>query len=173
MLKKLSNREKYSIYAAIAAMVIFTLFQFICFPALDKRDRLKSAYKAKIRMLEEMQTLKTEYRNLGRRAQQLKAQFSRREKGFFLFSFLDRLAREVGVKDNIAYMKPTRNVQKKRSIKISSVEMKIQAVSLSKLADYIYKAETSQNMVVIRRASLTKKGKSSIDAVLQVEAMEL
>ena len=70
-------------------------------------------------------------------------------------------------------MKPTRSVQRNRAIKISSVEMKIQAVGLSKLADYLYKAETSQNMVIIRRASITKKGKAGIDAVLQVEAMDL
>ena len=172
MLRKLSNREKYSTYAAFAGLVIFIFFQFICFPAMDKRDRLKSAFKAKIQMLEDMQTLKAEYRDLGERAKQLKAQFLKREKGFTLFSFLDKLARDVGVKNNIAYMKPSRNVQKNRSIKVSSVEMKIQAIGLSKLADYLYKAETSQNMVVIRRASITKKGKTGIDAVLQVEAME-
>jgi general secretion pathway protein M len=140
---------------------------------VEKRDRLKSAFQVKIRMLEDMQKLKVEYRGLGERAKQLKAQFSKREKGFTLFSFLDKLARDVGVKNNIVYMKPSRNVQKNRSIKVSSVEMKIQAIGLPKLADYLYKAETSQNMIIIRRASLTKKGKTGIDAVLQVEAMEL
>ncbi|HIJ55902.1 MAG TPA: hypothetical protein HPQ03_07245 [Deltaproteobacteria bacterium] len=173
MLRKLSNREKYSIYAAFAVMVIFVFFQFICFPAMEKRDRLKSAFQAKIRMLEDMQKLKAEFRDLGDRAKQLKVQFSKREKGFTLFSFLDKLAQEVGVKNNIAYMKPSRNVQKNSSIKISSVEMKIQSIGLSKLADYLYKAETSPNMVIIRRASLTKKGTTDIDAVLQVEAMDL
>ena len=173
MLRKLSNREKYSFYAAFAALVIFVFFQFICFPAMDRRERLKSAFQAKIQMLEDMQTLKVEYRGLGERAKQLKAQFSKREKGFTLFSFLDKLAHDVGVKNNIAYMKPSRNVQKNRSIKVSSVEMKIQSIGLSKLADYLYKAETSQNMIIIRRASITKKGKTGIDAVLQVEAMEL
>ena len=173
MLRKLSNREQYSIYAAAAALVVFVFFQFICFPAVEKRDRLKSAFKAKIQMLEDMQKLKSEYRDLGERAKQHKAQFLKREKGFTLFSFLDKLARDVGVKNNIAYMKPSRNVQKNRSIKVSSVEMKIQAIGLSKLADYLYKAETSQNMVIIRRASITKKGKTDVDAVLQVEAVEL
>ena len=124
-------------------------------------------------MLEDMQKLKAEHRGLGERAKQRKAQYSKRDKGFTLFSFLDKLASDVGVKKNIAYMKPSRNIHKNRSIKISSVEMKIQAIGLSKLADYLYKAETSQNMIIIRRASLTKKGKTGIDAVLQVEAMEL
>ena len=173
MLRKLSKREKYSIYAVSAALVIFVFFQFICFPAMDRRDRLKSAFKAKIQMLEDMQKLKAEYRGLGERAKLLKAQFLKREKGFTLFSFLDKLASDVGVKNNIVYMKPSHNVQKNRSIKVSSVEMKIQAIGLSKLADYLYKAETSQNMIIIRRASLTKKGKTGIDAVLQIEAMEL
>ena len=173
MLRKLSNREKIAIYAGFAALVIFIFFQFVCFPALDRRDRLKSAAQGKVKMLEEMQQLAIEYHDIGRRTRLLEKQLTKREKGFSLFSFLDRLASEVGVKNNIAYMKPSRSVQKNRSVKISSVEMKIQAISLSKLADYLYRAETSHNMVIIRRASLTKKGKSGIDAVLQVEAVEL
>ena len=173
MLRKLSNRETYAVCAALAALIIFVFFQFVCFPALDRRDRLKSAFQGKIRMLMEMQQLAAEYRDIGRRTKALETQFSKREEGFSLFSFLDRLAQEAGLKNNIAYMKPSRNVQKNRSVKISSVEMKIEAISLSKLADYLYRAETSQNMVIIRRASLTKKGKTGIDAVLQVEAMEL
>lgn len=173
MIRKLSNRERYSIFTALVLLVVFVFFQFICFPAMDRRDRLQSVYRSKGQMLEEMQKLKVEYIALGEKAKQIKAKFSKREKSFTLFSFLDRLARDVGVKNNIAYMKPTRSVQKNRSIKISSVEMKIQSVGISKLADYLFKAETSPNMVVIRRASITKKGKTGIDAVLQVEAMEL
>ena len=173
MLRKLSNREKYSIFIALVLLVVFVFFQFVCFPALDRRDRLQSTYRTKGQMLEEMQKLNVEYIVLGEKAKQIKAKFSKREKSFTLFSFLDRLARDVGVKNNIAYMKPTRSTQKNRAIKISSVEMKIQAVGISKLANYLYLAETSPNMVIIKRASITKKGKTGIDAVLQVEAMDL
>lgn len=35
--KKLSNREKYSIYAALGAIAVFIIIQFIISPAIDKK----------------------------------------------------------------------------------------------------------------------------------------
>ena len=72
-------------------------------------------------------------------------------------------------------MKPSSAVQKEGPYKISRVEMKLQGISLAKLADYLYQVETSPNMVTIRRASFIKqtKGGGGIDTVLQVETMSL
>ncbi len=175
MARRLSNRERYAVYAASIAICLFVIVQFILFPAIDNKARLKRSLQVKTKVLEEMRGLQAEFDAIKQKSEQLKRRFATREKGFTLFSFLDRLARDTGIKNQIAYMKPASAVQKKGQFKISTVEMKIQAVSLSKLADYLYEIETSKNMVTIKRASFVKKGKGKglIDAVLQVETVEI
>ncbi len=84
-----------------------------------------------------------------------------------------RVAGQTGVKEHITYMKPSISGQKENSYKISSVEMKLQAVSMAQLTAYLYMVETSRNMVRIKRISISKTGKHEgfIDAVLQVETL--
>jgi hypothetical protein len=53
--------------------------------------------------------------------------------------------------------------------------MKLQAVTMKQLAAYIHRVETSNNMVTVKRLSISKKGKQEgfINAVLQVETIEI
>jgi general secretion pathway protein M len=126
-------------------------------------------------MLEQMQKLQSEYAALTQSEKTSKSRFRRRPKGFTLFSFLDRLAGESGIKDRISYMKPSKKAQKNSPYKISRVEMKLEAISLEQLANYLYGIETSQNMVDITKISISKKDKKQglLTAVLQVETVEI
>jgi len=172
---RLSKREKYTVFTAIAAVGMYILIQYVCFPTLDYRSRLHRTLKQKTDVLAQMQHLQTEYQDLMQNAERLKRRYARRQKGFTLFSFLDRLARDTGIKDNIAYMKPSNAAQKDSAYKVSIVEVKLQGINLTTLTDYLYGVETSRNAITIKRMSITKKGKNKglIDAVLQVEVVEI
>jgi general secretion pathway protein M len=171
---KLSNREKYAVYAATGALSVFALLQFVLFPALDNRTQLKRHLQVKRSALVEMRKLQADYHAIQQQSEQLKRRYTSRTKGFTLFSFLDRLASDTGIKDHIAYMKPSSTVQRNQSYKVLTVEMKLQGVGLDVLTKYLYGIETSQNIVVIKRASFVKKGKDkgALDVVLQVETIE-
>jgi general secretion pathway protein M len=82
---------------------------------------------------------------------------------------------EAGIKDKITYMKPSSSVLKNSPYKTSIVEMKLQSVTLAELADYLYRVETSENFVSVKRISISKLGKqeASVNAVLQVETLEI
>ena len=103
------------------------------------------------------------------------ALFNQREKGFNLFSFLDKLAGETGLKDKIIYMKPSTSISKDRKHKTSMVEMKLQAINLKHLTTYLYHVETSKNMVFITRVSISKtdKDKGVVNTVLNVVTLEI
>ena len=175
MSRKLSKREKYAVSAATGMLCVIAFFQFVLFPAIDNRARLKRTLEVKTKVLEQMQRFRTEYETVTHRSERLKRRYASRAKGFRLFSFLDKLASETGIKDHIAYMKPSSSIQKNAPFKISMVEMKLQAISLKQLTDYLYGVETSKNMVTVRRASFVKKGRKqdAIDAVLQVETVDI
>ncbi len=171
----MNKRERYVILLASGVIGIFLIITFVVEPFLSRTDQLKKSLQDKAVVLEKMRQLQSEYGRLIQKAAVSKALFNRRQKGFKLFSFLDQLAGEAGIKDNITYMKPTTKVQKNSSHRISRVEMKLDAITLKQLTTYLYGVETSKNMVEINRISISKKDKKKglLTAVLQVETVEI
>ena len=155
---KLNKRERYAILATIGIIVIFLIAQLIVEPILSRTEQKKKSLRVKSAMLEEMQRYQAEYRELTQQANISKSRFRKRQRGFTLFSFMDRLAGEAGIKDRISYMKPSKKVQRNGPYKISRVEMKLDAITLKQLTNYLYGLETSSNMVDIKKISITKKG---------------
>jgi general secretion pathway protein M len=172
---KISKREKYAIWAASGLIAIFVITQLIIAPLLDKRERLVRGIQVNTKIYIDIRILKKEYEALKKRADTATKSMRTRPKGFTLFSFLDQLAGRAGLKDNIAYMKPTVTTHENSPYKTSVVETKLQAVTLQRLTAYIHMIETSNNMVSLKRLSISKKSKQTgfVDAVLLAETIEL
>ncbi len=173
MFKSLSNRGKNSILAACVLILIFMVSQSLVAPFLSKRDRVANAIKVQGKVLAHMMQLKSEYDAVKIRADVSKQRIENRDKFFTLFSFLDELSGKAGIKNNIAYMKPSTSIRKDSGYRLSQVEIKLQAITLKQLTGYLHMIETSDNMVTIRRLSISKTGnqKDFINAVLQAETM--
>jgi general secretion pathway protein M len=124
--------------------------------------------------LEEMRRLQAEYSALKEKLQLSQVSIGKREKGFTLYSFMNQLAGQAGIKDRISYMKPSNTIQKNSNYKLSRVEMKLDGVTLEQLTSYLYGIETSKNMVIVKKLSVSKKEKndSLINVILQVETLE-
>lgn len=174
MIKKLTKRKQYSIFAASSVILLFIGLQFVVWPALDKRKRLDRTLQVKEKILEKMIAFKSGHDAARQRSDLSKSYLANREKGFTLFSFLDRLSGEAGIKDHITYMKPSTTVQKNSPYKTTRVEMKLQSITLQQLTAYLYMVETSKNMVNIKRLTISKTGtqESYINVVLQIETLE-
>jgi len=170
----LNKREKVAVSAGIIFLSVFIFAQLIVMPVIEKRDALRNRLDAKKTTLAEMKNLRLEYLSIQKKAESSKQGFKNRTAGFTLFSFLDSLAGDTGLKDHIAYMKPSTTVAEGSGLKISRVEMKLSEITMEDLTSYLFKVETSKNMVMVKRLSITKTGKLSglIGAVLQVETME-
>jgi general secretion pathway protein M len=175
ILKNLNRRERYGVMLAAGVIVIFLIAVFIIEPFLSRSANMKNSLQAKADMLVEIQRMQSEYNSLTQQATISITRFQRRPKGFTLYSFMDRLAGESGIKDRISYMKPSKTVQKNSPYKISRVEMKLDEITLEQLANYLYGVETSQNMVQIKKISISKKDREQglLTAVLQVETVEI
>ncbi len=172
---RLNRRERLAVTVGTVCVIVFVAVQFVILPLKEKREQLERSIAAKSRTLGEMAALKAEYTALRAKAERAKVRMADRQSGFTLFSFLDALAEQAGVKDNITYMKPSRVDDKDSPYRVSMVEMKLQNINLKQLLPYLYKVETSKNIVFIRRISITKVGKDEhlIDAVLQVQTFEI
>lgn len=172
---KISKREKLFIGAAVAFILLFVVIQYGVTPFLNNKKRMTALLHAKGIQLQQMHQMKDEYDALLKQIEESKKRFAQREKGFALFSFLDRLAGESKIKENITYMKPSKSTQKDSPYIISSVEMKLQAINMKQLTSYLHMVETSKNFVYVRRISIsqTNKPEGFINVILQVETYEI
>jgi general secretion pathway protein M len=170
----LSRREKFSLEAGAIVLVIFCGLLWGLFPLLDRSERLGRTIAAKSAVFAELDGLKAEVQALNLQVEASQAQLAKRDPQFTLFSYLDQLAGRTGIKDKIAYMKPSTGTAKEGGQKIAVVELKIQALTLAQLVDYLHQIETSANMIHVQWLAITKAGKADgfIDAVLQAETIE-
>lgn len=172
---KLNRREKISIVAAAAAVVIFLVMQLLVFPLFDSNARLSRTLSTRQQELEQIRSLQEAYRKTTEKAEQAQRYLKTRRPGFTLFSFLETLAGQTGVKSHIAYMKPTTTSQKDSPYRLSMVEMKLQEVTMSQLLAYLHGIETSRDMIAVKRLSISKGEQNAdlINTVFQVETLEM
>lgn len=170
----LNKREKLSVAAAAVAIFIFVLLQFLVFPLLEKNEQLAGRLISRQQELEKIRLLQAEYRQTAHKAEQAQRFIERRERGFTLFSFLETLAGKTNVKNNIAYMRPTSTPGKDGPYRTSMVEMKLSGITTSQLMAYLYGIETSNNMIFVKRLSISKEERKAdlITTVFQVETLE-
>lgn len=170
-----TRRERLALMVAGGVIAAFLVVQLVIVPMVEKHRLLTRRLEAQSRSLQEMIAMQAEYVQLKGRTRQAQAELSSRKPGFTLFSFLDSLAGQTGLKDRIAYMKPSTNVQEGLPYKISVVETKLQGITMKQLTGYLYRVENSENSVRVRRLSISKEGsqQGTIDAVLLVETYEL
>ena len=166
---KLAKREQYLVSAAACFIIIISLFKFFIFPFFEKREYLQKGVMAKEEGLREVVMLSAEYQAHQKSAKDIQQILVKRKKGFTLFSFLDKAAGEAKVKEHIKYMKPSTS-KGMGPHKESLVELKLEAITLKQLVDYLYRIEAPEKVISIKRISIkeNKKDAGYLDAVLQV-----
>ena len=170
---KLAKREKYMVSFAVFAVAVFCLLQFMVFPFFEKRDNLRRGVKGKEQDLQEILALSVEYQTYKKGSQGVKKVLANRKKGFTLFSFLEKAAGAAEVKQHIKYMKPSKS-QGSGPYKESLVELKLESITLKQLVNYLYRVESPENVVRLKRVSIkeNKKEEGYMDAILQVLTFE-
>ena len=173
-LKKLNRREKYIVYGVGCLLALLIIVQFVIRPFFANKAQLERTLQTKKAELAQMRELQAEFQSLKDKIQQSQGRVNKRQKGFTLNSFLVQQAGQVGIKDRISSMKPSKTVQKNSKYKISRVEMKLDAITLQQLTSYLYGVETSKNMVMVKKLSISKKDKKQglINVIIQVETIE-
>ena len=166
---RLARRERYLVSLAACCIAIFLVFQFLVFPFFENRRRIQRGLKAKEKGLEEIMKLKADYQAYQKGSQNIQQALAKRKEGFTLFSFLEKAAGDAEVKARIKYMKPSVS-SGTGPYKESMVEMKLEVITLPQLVGYLYRIESPDDLVSIKRISISenKKEQGYLDAILQV-----
>ena len=169
----LSRREKWAVAAAVIGITTFLVMQFGVFPLMDRNRQLKRVVAAKTAVIADMQRLQSEYEDLRRRAEDTRRRIAGKGAGGTLFSILDKDAGRIGVKDRIAYMKPSTIEDKDSPYHITTVELKLQQITLAQLVAFLSSVEQDDETIGVRRMSLSRTGERerTIDAVLEFQTV--
>jgi general secretion pathway protein M len=164
-----------AVTAAVIALAVFLVLELIVLPVIDRGAVLRQEIKSKTQALQEMYSLKTEFASLSRYSKDVENDIKKRPRSFTLFSFIDKLAGTSGIKGNIAYMKPSSSNLKNSAYTLSTVEIKLNALTMEQLTAFLYGIENSPNTVWIKRLSISRGdgNQSLLNSVLQVETFEL
>lgn len=170
----LTPKDRRALVIGISALALFLLVQFVLFPLLDKRKRLNRGISIRQKGLVEMQEMQSRYTQLSRQSNTLEQLVSRRSGEFGLFSFLEKMAAEAEVKENIAYMKPS-DATGDGELQQSMVEMKLNAINLKQLVSFLERIESPENIVELKRISIqeNKKQEGTLDVIMQVISLVL
>lgn len=170
----LNRREKLFVGSGAGFLLLFMAFLFLIQPVFENRAALEVKLEQKKQTLSEMRTMHREFQSLQSRSEKAKAQYQKRPEGFSLFSFMDRLAGQTGLKENISYMKPSSSADDSSGLKMTYVELKLQDVTLEDLSSYLFRVETSENLVRVNSLTISKPGaeKSLLSVVMKAETVE-
>lgn len=172
MLSALSNRERDILSVASVIIMLFLMLHFIFLPAIERRQSLVKQLNAKQEALKEMAEFEKRYTDIKHSVEEEKRVAMRRDRSFTLFSFIDRLAQESNVKDNVAYMKPSTRKSENGDILFSSVKVKLDGIVMKQAVDFLHKIETSENFVHILSLSLSKAGdEQKLSVIIETETI--
>ena len=175
MALQINERDRKFLIGGGIFVALFILLQFAIFPVINSKKEQKRILAVKKSQYEVMLALKTKYDQLRGVENRSGNTGSNREKGFSLYAFMDRLAGTIAIKKDISYIKPSVVNSKAGGVKLDQVELKLLSIPMNKLVSYLYRIETSENGVFVKKLSITKAGKDKkqIDAVIMVQARAL
>jgi general secretion pathway protein M len=152
---------------AAGAVVCLALWQWVYVPVGDALQRARAGVEAAEVRLAELQQLRIEY-DQARQAGSTADQGARRSPGFTLFAFLEPLAVRDGLKENIAFLRPSER-QAGEGVREELVEMRIADVDLETLVPYLYHVETAPEQVGVKR--MTIRAQKRKDRLLTVDVV--
>ena len=168
-----NTRERIALCSVLLVIGMLIVAEWGVLPVIRYRKSLDQAIRTKALELEEIQSLRKTHALLKQDAEGIRSRLALREKGFTLFSYLDRSAGSSGVKNHIAYMKPSGSDIQSSDFKVFQVEMKLQSISLHQLTAFLHGIETADSLVRVKKASIARTGQSAegIDVILWVETI--
>ncbi len=170
---RLGKREKIFISAGTVFVVCFIVFQGIISPYLEARQTLERSLMRKEQEVLDMAILQKEYLELKSRQSGVVEKLKLRNPQFSLFSYLEKQASAVKVKDRVTYMKPS-NTELDDGYLESVVEMKMEEVTLTQLVDFLVQVESEEDVVVIKRIAIQKNKRTDdlLDVVISIFTIE-
>ncbi len=168
---RINPRERKILLLGGGVVAVLLIYLLIVSPYMSAMELLDRRIARKSEELKDVLALQEDYFRLRESTRTLEDMI-RSTPGFSLLSFLENLAAKNQIKAKIAYMKPLITPGSER-FKETSVEMKLESLTLKELIDFLYQVEQSAQPIRIKRLNIAKKrGNAYLDVTLQASTFE-
>ena len=147
----LAKREKNLVIGAVCFIVIFFLFKSLIIPFFEKKDRMQKGIITRQNDLEEVIRLCGEYETYQGDSQSIEQVLGMRRRGFTLRTFLQQKANEAGVIIGRINEFPSKETE---HFIESTMEVRLEAVTLTQLKEYLYRIESTEDLVSVPTISI-------------------
>jgi type II secretory pathway component PulM len=151
----LGAREKLYILAGAGVVIVILLFQFAILPFWEERARVAKALDAQEKILEEMNAQLAEYLLIKRDMDSIQRAMASRPSDFTLYTFVERKAREAGVRPNVKAINPSRGMSA-GTYEEAMADVSLEKITLRQLVQFLYQAESPRDAVRIRKLTVRK-----------------
>ncbi len=155
----LGRREKLAVLGGAGVVLAILLVQFAILPFWEEKARVAKALDTQEKVLEEMNAQLAEYRVIKREMDVIQQAMASRPADFTLFGFVERKARESGVRQNVRAINPSRGAGA-GSYEEALADVSLEKITLRQLVQFLYKADSPRDAVRIRKLTVRKSTES-------------
>lgn len=170
MIQQLSRREQVMVGAAVVAVLLVVIWLGVIDPYREAMGRLDSQIRKRSSSLVEVKKLQQDVRRL---RQQLSEVSGRKAMDGPLFSYVETLTDQAGVRGNLASMRPQPATQQ-GDYRQQMVELKLEKITISQLVRFLFAIEYSGQGVQVKAMRIKRRFEdhSSLDVNLSVFTLE-
>jgi general secretion pathway protein M len=171
--QNLQPRERLFVGGAGAGLVLVLFFMLVIDPLFKHSAELDRQIVTARRQLTELRTMQQDYRRQKSVVDSINSQL-KKQQNFAIFSRLEELAGQTGIRNNILYMKPTVSTPSE-VYNEESVEIKMEGVTLEQLVRYLHQVENSPQLLKIKRLETKPRfdNRQLLTATFRVSAFTL
>ncbi len=156
LLHRLTGRERAALIIVIPLFIAALIYTLIMVPVWEQKTRFNSMAQRKKVELVTFRELASRFQDLENSMSGMETNIKKRTGSFSILGMLEREARELGIQDRIASMKPM-NSQLDQRIRESSVEIRFEKLDLVRTVEFLKKIEGSKDLVVIKRLRIKSR----------------
>jgi len=152
---KLGARERLIVLGGAGIAVAVLLVQFVILPFWEEKTRVAKALDAQEKLLAEMHAKLADYRLIKRDMDLIQRALASRPPGFTLNGFVDRKAREAGVRANVRAINPSRGASA-GAYEEALADVSLERITMRQLVQFLHKADSPRDAVRIRKLTVRK-----------------
>lgn len=167
---KLPKRQQLAIACGGGLVLVMLLMQLFILPFMEAKKTVNQSIRNNEKTLAEMLLLAKDYQILKRQAGKIQQVLARRAPNFSLFSYLEKIAGDAGVKSSIKSMNAAKGAISGPYEELP-VDIRLEKITLRQLTDFLYLLESPQELIRVKRIALAKMPESPEYLSAQIQAV--
>jgi general secretion pathway protein M len=167
---RLSKRQQLTVAGGAGLVLVMLLLQFFFLPFMDAQKASNQAIRKNEKTLAEIMLLSKDYQVLKQQAGRIQQALARRPQNFSLFSHLEKIAGDAGVKSNIKSINAAKGAISGPYEELP-VDIRLEKITLKQITDFLYLLESPQELIRVKKIVLAKMPESPEYLSAQVQAV--